>query len=91
MNDRITTQHHAAMAAPYGDPAVERTYDWNGHTHPISSLHMSDFHVACRVRMLMRDDMDHEHVCTLTRDRLMALVKEKAALVAEVAALRAGL
>ncbi len=45
---------------------------------------MSDDEVALRVRMLMGSDLDHEFVCTLARDRIMALVKEKAALMAMV-------
>lgn len=54
----------------------ERTYDWNGQTHPISGSELDDREVARRVRMLMRRDLDHELVCVLARDRIMALVKE---------------
>ena len=62
-----------------------RTYDWNGHTGlEMSYSHRSDKEVATRVRMLLRDDLDHEAVCTMARDRIMALVKEKAALQARL-------
>lgn len=55
---------------------MARTYDWNGWTHEISGPELSDREVARRVRMLTRSDLDHEFVCCLARDRIMALVKE---------------
>lgn len=66
-----------------GAGVVMRTYDWNGNVDmPIMAPHLSDIEVACRVRMLMRHDLTHESTCELARDRIMALVKEKAELVA---------
>lgn len=38
--------------------------------------HLTDAQVADRVRMLMRDDWDHEAVCTLARDRIATLARE---------------
>lgn len=57
-----------------------RTYTWNGHTHQISAPDLSDFEVAGQVRMLMRDQLNHEHVCTMARDRIMCLSAENEAL-----------
>ena len=67
----------------------QRTYDWIRSDIPISRPDLSDTAVASSVRMLMRDQLDHEAVCVMARDRIMALVKEKAALEAEISALRA--
>ena len=62
-----------------------RTYDWNGHTDiPMARPEWSDKEMAGQVRMLMRDQLNHEAICTAARDRIMALSKEKAALEAEV-------
>ncbi len=61
---------------------ANRTYDWNGHTNlPISYPDLSDFHMAGKVRMLMRSDLDHEGVVCGARDRIMCLSKERANLV----------
>ena len=66
-----------------------RTYDWNGHTDkPIGYADKSDEQVAREVRMLMRDQLNHEGVCTMARDRIMCLTKEKATLQAEVVRLK---
>lgn len=62
----------------------ELTYDWMGQTHVMMSPDISDFVVAGRVRMLMRDQLDHEAVCTLARDRIMALSKRIVELEAEL-------
>jgi hypothetical protein len=70
----------AAYAAP-----EKRTYDWNGNTDiEMSRPEISDYEVAGQVRMLMRDELRHEAVCCLARDRIMALSKENTALQAEV-------
>lgn len=62
------------------------TYDWNGHKDmPITGAQFSDFEIAGKVRMLMRDQLDHEAVCVMARDRIMALSKR----VAELSALAA--
>lgn len=66
-----------------------RTYDWNHNKDcPISKPELSDFEVANMVRMLMRSDLNHEMVCTLGRDRIMCLVKEKKQLEKELADLK---
>lgn len=64
-----------------------RTYDWAGKTFPISRPEWSDVEVASKVRMLTRNQLDHEAVCTLARDRIMALHKEKTDLARRVLAL----
>ncbi|PWJ88398.1 hypothetical protein C8D77_111121 [Mesorhizobium loti] len=62
------------------------TYDWNGHKGmEVQSAGMSDIEVAGRVRMLMRDDWNHEEICTLARDRIMGLSKRLAELRAAIA------
>ena len=38
--------------------------------------HMSHIEVANKVRMLMRNDLDHEAICTMARDRIMHLAGE---------------
>ena len=59
----------------------DRTYSWNGNTAlPISAPHLSDEEVAREVRMLMRDQLNHESVVTIARDRIMCLTEEKESL-----------
>lgn len=43
----------------------------NGHFVDIQEPEIDDVHVAIMIRMLMRDDPEHERICTLARDRLM--------------------
>lgn len=38
--------------------------------------HLSDLEVAGKVRMLMRNDLDHEAVCVGARDRIIYLSQE---------------
>lgn len=66
---------------------MARTYDWNGKTCEMIRPDISDEEAAGRVRMLMRSDLDHEFVCSLGRDRIMALAKEKAEFEQQHAAL----
>jgi hypothetical protein len=40
--------------------------------------------VAGKVRMLMRDDLDHEVVCTMARDRLMHLIHHLSVALAQL-------
>lgn len=62
-----------------------RTYTWNDSTHQIQSPHLSDMEVAATVRMLMRNQLDHESVCTLGRDRIVHLSERLLAIQAIVA------
>lgn len=56
-----------------------RTYDHLGHKNlPIACPQWDDVEVAIRVRMLMRNDLHHEMICTAARDRILCLAKEKA-------------
>lgn len=71
---------YSRVQAPSTTVEEVRTYTWNGSTHEISAPDLSDFEVAGRVRMLMRDQLNHEHVCTMARDRIMCLTAEAAAL-----------
>lgn len=48
---------------------------------------IEDIEVAGRVRMLYRDQLDHEFICTLARDRIMVLMAEKKALEDEIESL----
>lgn len=45
----------------------------NGSVHQIQGAHLSDMVVAGTVRMLMRDQLNHESICTLARDRIIYL------------------
>lgn len=65
----------------------DRTYTWNGKTFPISRPELSDEDVAGKVRMLMRNQLNHESVCCLARERIMCLVSEVSALQAKIDAL----
>lgn len=65
-----------------------RTYTWLGKTHEIAAAHMSDIEVAGEVRMLMRDQLDHEAVCCTARDRIVCLHEEKQALISAIRSLR---
>jgi len=56
---------------------MTRTYTHNGSTHPISFPQLSDEHMANKVRMLYRSDLDHESVCLGARDRIKCLAAEK--------------
>ena len=38
-----------------------------------AGAHFSDAEVASRVRMLMRDDIEHESICVMARDRIRYL------------------
>ncbi|QXV73762.1 hypothetical protein [Rhizobium phage RHph_N46] len=60
-----------------------RTYDWLHPNMPISYAHYTDKQMANAVRMLMRHDLMHEGIVVGARDRIMCLVKEKAALIEE--------
>lgn len=62
-----------------------RTYTWNESTHRIQSPHLSDIEVAATVRMLMRNQLDHESVCTLGRDRIVHLSERLLAVQAIIA------
>lgn len=59
---------------------AKRTFHWLGNLREMSHLDVPDLEVARRVRMLMRDDLNHESVCTMARDRIMTLFEEKEAL-----------
>ena len=42
--------------------------------------HLTDFQMAVKVRMLMRDELSHEAICCGARDRIMYLSQEVARL-----------
>jgi hypothetical protein len=54
-------------------PTGERMIMVNGHAHEIQGAHLSDMEVAGRVRMLHCQQLDHESICTLARDRIVNL------------------
>lgn len=54
-----------------GDPVTKET---------MAYAHLSDMEVASKVRMLFRDQLDHEAVCVGGRDRIMFLSQRVAAL-----------
>lgn len=51
--------------------------DLDGEKRPISASNMSDKEVAGAVRMLLRDQLNHEAVCVMARDRILCLAEEK--------------
>ena len=63
-------RHRAASEAP----------GWTYQGPYTEGAHLSDAVVAGRVRMLMRNDLDHEAVCCMARDRIRDLSREVARL-----------
>lgn len=51
---------------------------------PIAGAHITDEQVAHRVRILMRDDLSHEAVLVMARDRILNLAAQKAILRAAI-------
>lgn len=82
----MRTAHTNNPTEPVYDqsPRVGMTYDWNGHTHEIDRPDLSDYHVAVKVRMLTRGDLNHEAVCEMARSRIMGLSKELARVKAQL-------
>lgn len=66
------TQERRTFIGPYGD------------RREISGPQFTDKQVADRVRMLFRDQLDHEMVCTLARDRIMHLSEKVQVQAAEI-------
>lgn len=88
-----------ALAAKLGMRVSQR---WNGtpeeqaayareHADRLMMGHDSDIQIASRVRMLMRDELDHEAVVTAARDRICALTVEKTTLATACRTARADL
>jgi hypothetical protein len=71
----MTPDHIHPDARVYRRTTEPMTYDWLHGNIPMARPYLTDYEVAGRVRMLMRSDLDHEGVCTLARDRIMALSK----------------
>ncbi|CAB4167967.1 hypothetical protein UFOVP860_72 [uncultured Caudovirales phage] len=61
----------------------------NGHEQGVQEHWISNADVAGAVRMLMRDQFDHERVCTLGRDRIVFLDQELRRALAALADLSA--
>lgn len=66
-----------------------QTITVNGHTHQVQAAGLSDMDVASKVRMLMRDDFDHEAVCTMARDRIVYLSDQLRIALSQVAGAKA--
>jgi hypothetical protein len=60
----------------------------NGQRVRLAGDHLPDVEVASNVRMLMRDQLDHEAVCVTARDRIMWLSQENERLRTELQARR---
>jgi len=54
----------------------------NGQRVPLCGDQFTDAQIAGKVRMLYRDQIDHEAVCTMARDRIVWLAEQNAALLA---------
>lgn len=52
----------------------EKPHTWDNRR---GGQHFTDEQIADRVRMLMRTDFDHEATCTLARDRIASLARER--------------
>lgn len=61
----------------------------NGHEQGVQEHWISNAEVAGTVRMLFRDQLDHERVCTLGRDRILFLDQELRRALAALADLSA--
>lgn len=69
-----------------------RVFDWlHNKNRKIGMPDVSDEDLAGRVRMLMRNDLDHEMIVCAARDRIMCLVKEKRELAERVKTLESEL
>lgn len=67
-------------------------YTWMKHRHDYNATpHFSDGYVASEVRMLMRDQLNHEAVVTTAANRICRLAIENATLKAENEKLREAL
>ena len=53
---------------------------------PIAGSHLTDTQVASAVRMLLRDQLNHEAVCLVARDRIVSLATERDQLKARLEA-----
>lgn len=58
------------------EPTADSRITVNGHEQGVQEHWVSNADVAGIVRMLMRDQFDHERVCTLGRDRILFLDQE---------------
>lgn len=58
------------------EPTEDSRIIVNGHVHGVQEHWISNAEVAGTVRMLMRNQLDHERVCTLARDRILFLDQE---------------
>jgi hypothetical protein len=71
-------------AEPWSSEAVTAYAAHHSDRSRIGWAHLPDVQISSAVRMLMRDDLDHEAVVCAARDRICALHVEKAALASEV-------
>ena len=61
---------------PSTEPTANSSINVNGHDQGVQEHWIPNAEVAGTVRMLMRDQFDHERVCTLGRDRILFLDQE---------------
>ncbi|MEL7112852.1 MAG: hypothetical protein AAGK93_07920, partial [Pseudomonadota bacterium] len=67
------------------DQYLKDEYTWLKHRHDYNDLpHWSDGYVANAVRMLMRDQLNHELVCTAGANRISKLAIENAKLSEQI-------
>lgn len=68
-----------------GSSAEQKAYaEKHAQTGRMFMADQSDVQIASRVRMLYREDLDHEAIVTAARDRICALVVERDALLASI-------
>lgn len=75
-------------AQPWSAGAVSSYAERHGNrSAPVGYAHLPDVQIASAVRMLMRDNLDHESVVCAARDRICALHVEKSEMLAALKAL----
>jgi len=83
------TVSDAADAQPWSADMVEGYAEKHGQRSDLlGHQHLPDIQIAGAVRMLMRNDLDHEAVVCAARDRICALHVEKAALAEALVKIR---
>lgn len=72
------------------DKYLPDEFDWLKHRYDYNELpHWSDGHVAMSVRMLFRDQINHEGICTAAANRISKLAIENAIQAEQLSQLKA--
>jgi hypothetical protein len=85
----MQAEHQREVDGLVEELGAHKAPGWNYQGDFRWGAQLSDAVVASRVRMLMRNDLDHEMVCVLARDRIRDLSRKVASLEAQLAEARA--